>query len=72
MKKNIKQEISFEQQLSRLDEIVDILDAGEKPMDELLVLYEEGINIAKSCREYLEKAEQKIEQLSVKNDVSED
>lgn len=64
MKKSEKQEHSFEKNLGRLDEIVGILDAGSEPLDTLLALYEEGVRLTKSCREYLEKAEQKIEELS--------
>lgn len=64
MKKTIKQEPSFESRLARLDEIVGILDAGEEPLDTLLVLYEEGVELTKYCRQYLEKAEQKIEEIS--------
>lgn len=64
MKKSTKQEQSFESRLARLDEIVGILDAGEEPLDELLALYEEGVELTKYCRQYLEKAEQKIEEIS--------
>lgn len=64
MKKIEKDTTSFEHQIARLDEIVGLLDAGEEPLDTLLALYEEGITLTKECRSYLEKAEQKIEELA--------
>ena len=52
--------LSFEEQLQRLEEIVEILDDGEVALDEMLALYEEGMQRSQYCREYLEKAEQKV------------
>jgi exodeoxyribonuclease VII small subunit len=52
--------LSFEQQMQRLEEIVEILDDGEVALDQMLALYEEGMQRSQYCREYLEKAEQKI------------
>ncbi len=54
------QDLSFEEQLHRLEEIVEILDDGEAALDEMLTLYEEGMKRSQYCREYLEKAEQKV------------
>jgi exodeoxyribonuclease VII small subunit len=54
------QDLSFEEQLQRLEEIVEILDDGEAALDEMLALYEEGMQRSQYCREYLEKAEQKV------------
>lgn len=56
-----KKEVSFEQKLERLDIIVQALDEGNIPLDTMLELYEEGMILAQQCRDYLEKAEQKIE-----------
>lgn len=52
--------LSFEEQLQRLEEIVEILDDGGAALDEMLKLYEEGMQRSQYCREYLEKAEQKV------------
>jgi exodeoxyribonuclease VII small subunit len=57
-------ELSFEQQLIRLEEIVEALDAGNAPMEELLKLYEEGMLLTKKCSSYLEGAEQKVIQIN--------
>jgi exodeoxyribonuclease VII small subunit len=55
---------TFEQRLERLEEIVALLDSGEAPLEELLVLYEEGIALSKECSAFLQSAEQKITTLS--------
>ena len=52
--------LSFEKQMQRLEEIVEILDDGEAALDEMLALYEEGMKRSQYCRAYREKAEQKI------------
>ena len=59
VKKDLE-DLSFEEQLQRLEEIVEILDDGEAALDEMLTLYEEGMQRSQYCREYLEKAEQKV------------
>ena len=51
-----KKDISFETKIERLDIIVQTLDEGNVPLDTMLELYEEGMNLAQQCREYLEKA----------------
>ncbi len=53
-------DLPFEAQMQRLEEIVEILDDGEAALDEMLSLYEEGMKRSQYCREYLEKAEQKV------------
>ncbi|MBN8574074.1 MAG: exodeoxyribonuclease VII small subunit [Candidatus Kapaibacterium sp.] len=62
-----KKDISFETKIERLDIIVQTLDEGNVPLDTMLELYEEGMNLAQQCREYLEKAEQKIEIIEKKS-----
>ncbi len=56
MKKNDR----FEDKLKRLELIVESLDSGEISIEEMIVLYEEGIKLVKQCRQFLEQAEQKI------------
>ena len=54
---------SFEAALQRLESIVQRLEKGELPLEESLVLYEEGVRLARLCHGKLEEAEGKIEQL---------
>lgn len=60
-------DLPFEAQMQRLEEIVEILDDGETPLDEMLALYEEGMKRSQYCREYLEKAEQKVTLIQSQN-----
>ena len=54
---------SFEAALARLEQIVQRLEKGELPLEESLVLYEEGIRLSRLCHAKLEEAEGKIELL---------
>ena len=51
---------SFEQAMSRLEEIVTRLERGECDLDESLRLFEEGAKLARNCSEILDRAEQKV------------
>ena len=55
--------LSFEQSLSRLDEIVRHLEKGDLPLSASLSLYEEGTGLIKSCSKMLDEAEQKVVKL---------
>jgi exodeoxyribonuclease VII small subunit len=51
----------FEQQMQRLEEIVAKLENGETPLEDSILLFEEGTKLADECRKHLEDAEGKIE-----------
>ncbi|MDZ4746354.1 MAG: exodeoxyribonuclease VII small subunit [bacterium] len=55
---------TLEDQLRRLQEIASLLDAGDLPLEEQLRLYEEGITLANTCRDYLTSAELRIQNLA--------
>lgn len=54
---------SFEDQLTRLEEIVASLEQGEAPLAESLALFEEGTKLIASCTKQLDQAEQKVVKL---------
>lgn len=58
-----KNPLSFEDSLSRLDEIVRHLEKGDLPLSESLALYEEGTALIASCSKMLDEAEQKVVKL---------
>ncbi len=58
-----KKEMSFEQSLARLEEIVKLLEKGDAPLAESLGLFEEGTGLIRSCGKMLDEAEQKVVQL---------
>ena len=58
------EELSYEQQMKRLEEIVAKLEDGSLGLDESLKLFEEGTKLAAECNKVLNNAEQKIIKLS--------
>lgn len=76
---NIVEEVSFEENMERLEKIVAELEKGDLNLDDSVKKFEEGINISKKCNDILEKAEKKItillktdDDISEKNFVAED
>lgn len=55
-----KESKNFEEQLKRLEEIVNLLDEDTISLEDSLKLYEEGTELSKTLKTFLEKAEQKI------------
>lgn len=58
-----KKEVSFENALNRLEEIVELLESGENPLEKSLDLFEEGVNLVKLCNKKLEVVENSIKVL---------
>jgi len=54
---------NFEQNLSRLEEISNLLESKEIGLDDAISLFEEGIKLSKTCITNLKKAELKITKL---------
>ena len=54
---------SFEESLTRLEEIVRHLENGDLPLDESIRLFEEGTGLVSDCTEMLDEAEQKVAKL---------
>jgi len=57
-------EKSFEEQMKRLNEIVDNLEKEDIELDKSIALYEEGLKLSKSLKEELNKFETKIAELN--------
>ena len=62
------QQAGFEQNLTRLDEIIRMLEKDSVPLDELLGLYEEGVGLLRTCNEQLENARNKVKMLQISPD----
>jgi exodeoxyribonuclease VII small subunit len=56
------EELSFEEAYTRLSETAARLEKGNLTLDESLAMYEEGVALARHCKELLEKAELRVEQ----------
>jgi exodeoxyribonuclease VII small subunit len=64
-KKNIN---TFETELSRLQEISSLLDNDELDLESALKLYDEGVELARSCIKTLKEAEIRITEIKKKLD----
>lgn len=65
-------DISFEEALGRLEQIVSLLESGKAQLEESLSLFEEGVSLVKICNSKLDSAEQKVKILTKdENGISE-
>ncbi len=56
-------ELTYEQAMKRLEEIVAALEKGDLNLDDSLKLFEEGTKMAAFCNKTLDEAELKITKL---------
>jgi len=64
---NVEQ-LSFEDALKRLEEIVRTLEKGEAPLDQSIELYQEGDRLRRHCEARLKDAQARIEQIAMGSD----
>lgn len=62
-----EKELTFEESLARLEQIVKELESGNVPLDDLMKLYDEGTALVKFCTKKIESAEQKVRLVQMKN-----
>lgn len=55
-----KKKITFEDAMTRLEEIVERLETEEVPLEEAVKLYQEGLSLSAICKEKLAAAEGSI------------
>ncbi|MDD5477255.1 MAG: exodeoxyribonuclease VII small subunit [Candidatus Omnitrophica bacterium] len=63
----MKDKTTFEEDLKRLQKIVEELSSGKITLGESLKKYEEGVKIAQSCSQTLAEAQRKVELLMKKD-----
>ena len=54
---------TFEQSMSRLEEIVAALEKGDAPLEESLALFQEGTRLISACGKALDQAQQQLKLL---------
>ncbi|HEX6552261.1 MAG TPA: exodeoxyribonuclease VII small subunit [Ktedonobacteraceae bacterium] len=59
--------LTFEEAYAQLEAAVTALQDGQMPLERALQYYEEGMKLAQYCNELLQKAELRVQQLSVDN-----
>jgi exodeoxyribonuclease VII small subunit len=63
-----QEDLSFEDALKRLEEIVRTLERGEAPLDQSIELYQEGDKLKRHCEARLKAAQARIEQIAFGSD----
>lgn len=58
-------ELSFEEALKRLEEIVRKLEGGDASLDDAIALYAEGDRLRQQCEARLQSAQAKIEKIQL-------
>jgi len=55
---------NFEAAVERLEEIVETLEDGDASLEDAVGLYEEGVKLFRYCREQLDSAQKRVEELA--------
>ena len=53
-------ENNFETNIDRLNEVVKMLESGKLSLDETIVIFKEGMDLVKKCKNQLNKAEKQV------------
>ena len=64
---NKKKENNFESALQRLEEISDLLENEDTPLEDSIKLFEEGIELKEFCEDKLKSAKLKIDKIVKRN-----
>ena len=60
--------MTFEQSMQRLEQIVRSLERGDAPLEESLKLFQEGTGLVRTCGQLLDEAELEIKKVAVATD----
>ena len=58
-------DMSFEDAMKALEDVVSRLEAGEVPLEDSIKLYERGAELKAHCQKKLAEAEEKVAQISL-------
>lgn len=59
------EEMSFEQAMAELEQVVGQLERGEVPLEQSIALYERGAALKARCEKKLKEAEEKVAQITL-------
>lgn len=58
-----EEQLTFEEAIERLEEVVDSLEQGDVPLEKALSMFQEGMELSKICHAKLTTVEKQIEQI---------
>nr|WP_209435868.1 exodeoxyribonuclease VII small subunit [Gallibacterium genomosp. 3] len=70
MMKKTTQTLNFENTLTELEAVVNRLEQGDLSLEDALVQFEQGVNLAKQAQDRLANAEQRVQILLEKNSTA--
>lgn len=62
-----EKELSFEESLKQLENIVSELESGDIPLDDAILKFDEAMNLVKTCDSKLKSAQESIAKIVDKN-----
>ena len=62
-----KKNLTFEENLKKLEDIVEQLESGEINLEKSVELYEKGMILKNNCQEKLKKVEIQIKKIKIEN-----
>ena len=63
----IEKNLTFEENLKKLEDIVEQLESGEIDLERSVELYEKGMILKNNCEEKLKKVEIQIKKIKIEN-----
>ncbi len=60
--------MTFEQSMARLEQIVRTMERGDAPLEESLKLFQEGTELVRSCNQLLENAQLQVKKIMTAED----
>lgn len=66
-----EKEMTMEESLCALDQIVEQMEEGETSLEETFLLYQKGMELLKSCSDKIDHVEKKLQILNENGDSSE-
>jgi exodeoxyribonuclease VII, small subunit len=62
---------SYEEAVKRLEEIVNLLERNEVPLEESIHLFQEGIELSQYCNDKLDNIQKKVAKIYENNELKE-
>ena len=69
MNSKTTKELPFEEALEQLETLVETMESGELPLQDLVGKFEAGVELMKTCQKCLKEAEMKIVKLKRDKDL---
>ncbi|WP_318152989.1 exodeoxyribonuclease VII small subunit [Metabacillus arenae] len=60
-KKNMENEVSFEEAMEQLEKIVEKLEEGDVPLEKAIDFFQDGMKLSKLCHDKLQKVEKQMD-----------